>query len=170
MERIDELLEKYFRGETTLAEEKELKQYFAGRHIATGHEPYRALFGVFEQELSAKAINPLKKVLPRQQTVKRIWIKTFAYSGIAAAILLAIWVQRPQEQETYAVISGNKIEDAEYAQKYAEKKLNKVNNILQNSMKPMQSLETVRKSLEPMQKLEETRERLNDIENKVQFK
>lgn len=170
MERIDELLEKYFRGETTLTEEKELKHYFAGGHVATDHEPYRALFGAFEQELSEKANDPLKKVLPRQQTVKRIWIKTFAYSGIAAAILLAVWIQRPQEQETYAVISGNRIEDADYAQKYAEKKLNKVNDILQNSMKPMQSLQTVKKSLEPMQKIEETREKLEDIENKIQFK
>jgi hypothetical protein len=170
MERMNELLEKYFRGETNLAEEKELKQYFAGDNIKPEHEVYQALFGAFNQELSEKANAPLKKVLPRQQTVKRIWIKTFAYSGVAAAILLAVWIQRPHEQETYAVIGGNKIENTEYAQKYAEEKLNKVNKILRNSMKPMQSLETVRKGLEPIQKLEETREKLNEIENKIQFK
>ncbi|HEY6914961.1 MAG TPA: hypothetical protein VI413_09820 [Paludibacter sp.] len=170
MERINELLEKYFGGETTLAEEKELKRYFEAGNVAAAHEPYRALFGAFAQELEAKATNPLKKVLPKQQIVKRIWIKTFAYSGIAAAILLAVWIQRPQEQETYAVVAGSRIENTEYVQKYAEKKLNKVNQILRNSMKPMQSLETVRNSLEPMQKIGETREKLDEIENKIQFK
>lgn len=170
MERINELLEKYFRGETTLAEEKELKEYFAGSSIKAEHKMYQPLFEAFSQELNEKAKTPLKKVLPRQQTVKQIWIKTFAYSGIAAAILLAVWIQRPQEQETYAVIGGNKIENTEYAQKYAEVKLNKVNQILRKSMRPMQSLETVRKGLEPMQKLEETREKLNEVENKIQFK
>lgn len=167
---MNELLEKYFRGETSLAEEKELKQYFAAGNVTATHEPYRALFGAFEQESEGKAVTPLKKVLPKQQTVKRIWIKTFAYSGIAAAILLAVWIQRPQEQETYAVVAGKRIEDTEYAQKYAEKKLNKVNQMLQNSMKPMQSLETVRKSFEPMQKIGETREKLDEIENKIQLK
>ncbi|HET7734208.1 MAG TPA: hypothetical protein VFK73_10260 [Paludibacter sp.] len=170
MERIDELLEKYFGGETTLAEEKELKRYFETGNVAAAHEPYRALFDAFGQELEAKATDPLKKVLPKQQTVKRIWIKTFTYSGIAAAILLAVWIQRPQEQETYAIVAGNRIENTEYAQKYAEKKLNKVNQILRNSMKPMQSLETVRNSLEPMQKIGETKEKLDEIENKIQFK
>jgi hypothetical protein len=170
MERINELLEKYFSGETTLAEEKELKQYFSAGNVAVEHEPYRALFRTFKQELQQRATTPLIKVLPKQQTAKSIWIKTFAYSGIAAIILLAIWIQRPQEQETYAVVSGNRIENTEYAQKYAEKKLNKVNQILKNSMKPMHSLETVRKSLEPLQKIGETREKLDEIENRIQLK
>lgn len=170
MERINELLEKYFRGETTLVDEKELKIYFASGKVSTEHEPYRALFTVYEQELLEKAISPLKKVLPKQQAVKRLWIKTFAYSGIAAAILLAVWIQRPQQSDNYALVSGHRIEDADYAQKYAEKKLNKVNQMLKNSMKPMRSLETVRKSLQPMEKINETRDKLDEVQNKIQLK
>jgi len=170
MEKIDELLEKYFRGETTLDDEKNLKQYFATGNVASELEPYRALFDVFDQELQEKAIVPLKNVLPKQQTVKRIWIKTFAYSGIAAAILLTLWIQRPQQTENYAVISGKKIENAEYAQQYAEKKINKAGEIIKNSLEPMHSIQTVRKSLQPMQKIAETKEKLDDIQNKIQFK
>lgn len=171
MERINELLEKYFRGKTSLTEEKTLKEYFASGNVAAEHEPYRALFSVFEAELQEKATAPLLKVLPRQQTVKRLWIRTFAYTGIAATILLAIWVQFPKQQtENYAMVSGNRIEDTEYAQKYAEKKLNKVNQILKNSMRPMRSFQTVRNNLEPLQKIGETQQKLDEIENKIQLK
>jgi hypothetical protein len=170
MERMNELLEKYFNGTTDLTEEKALKQYFAGTNIAKEHEPYRALFNAFGDELTETAINPLKKVSPKQKSIKRIWIRTFAYSGIAATILIALWIQRPNQSENYAIVSGNRIEDPEYVQEYTEKKLNKVNEILHNSMKPMKSVETVRQSLQPIQKIVETRRKLEQIENNIQFK
>jgi hypothetical protein len=170
MEKMNELLEKYFRGETTLDEEKELKQYFTTGNVASEHELYRSMFITFGQELKQKAKSPLKKVLPKQRGVTRIWIKTFAYTGIAATILIALWIQRPQQSENYAIVAGNRIEDSEYAQKYAEKKLNKVNEILKNSMRSMKSMETVRHSLQPMQKVADTRRKLEEIENNIQFK
>ena len=38
MEKIDDLLEMYFRGETTIAEEQVLKQYFKTGQIQAAHE------------------------------------------------------------------------------------------------------------------------------------
>jgi len=170
MEKMNELLEKYFEGVTNLDEEKELREYFASENVTKEHEPYRALFAAFGEELAEKASAPLKKVLPKQQSIKRIWIRSFAYSGIAATILITLWIQRPNQSENYAVVAGNRIEDPEYAQKYAERKLNKVTEILHSSMKPTKSIETVRQSLQPMQKIAETRNKLEKIENNIQFK
>lgn len=170
MERIDELLDKYFRGETTLAEEKLLKNYFASDDVVSKHDPYRELFRAFDSESKERMNEPLKKVLPVQKFSKRLWIRTFSYSGIAAAILIALWIQRPQQSENYAIVAGSRIEDPEYVQKYAEKKLNKVNEILENSMEPMKSMETVRRSLHPMQKVADTRKRLEEIGNTIQLK
>jgi len=90
MEMMNELLEKYFRGETSLAEEKELKKYFSEGNVAAVHEIYRALFEEFRQELNETAKTPLKKVIPVQRKIKRIWIQTFAYTSIAATILLLV--------------------------------------------------------------------------------
>lgn len=170
MERMNELLEKYFSAATTLEEENELKQYFESKNIAKEHEPYRTLFVAFTDELTEKATEPLKKVVPKQRSIKRIWINAFAYSGIAATILIALWIQRPNQTENYAVVAGNRIEDPEYVQEYTEKKLNKVNAILHRSMRSTKSIETVRQSLQPMQKIAETRQRLEEIENNIQFK
>jgi hypothetical protein len=170
MEKMNELLEKYFAGVTSLDEEKELREYFASVNVTKEHEPFRALFAAFGEELAEKASAPLKKVLPKQQSIKRIWIRSFAYSGIAATILITLWIQHPNQSENYAVVAGNRIEDPEYAQKYAEEKLNKVTEILHSSMRSTKSIETVRQSLQPMQKIAETRNKLEKIENNIQFK
>lgn len=169
MEKMNELLEKYFRGETSLNEEKELRKYFLSRNVKSEHEHYRALFEAFDQELSEKAGTPLKKVIFMQHKETHTWIRTFSYSGIAAAIVLALWIQRPKQSDDFAIISGKRIENSEYAQKYAAEKLNKATCILRSSMKPMQSFATVRKNLEPMKKISDTRNKLHEIKNKIQF-
>jgi len=171
MEKIDDLLEKYFRGETTLAEEQVLKQYFKTGQIQPAHEMYRPLFEAFEQELSVKASSPVHNNVSKKRNIKLLWIQTISFTGIAAALLLALWIIRPQEtNDNYAVISGDRIEDTDFAQKYAEKKLNKVNDILINSMKPMQNIDKARQSLKQINKISETRDKIQEIQNKIQIK
>ena len=170
MEKLNEILEKYFRGETTINEENELKKHFLSDSVAPEHEMYRSMFTAFEQE-KQETMNPSKKLIePRKRSLKRLWIQTFSYSGIAAAILLTLWIQRPVPSENYAVVSGRRIEDSEYAQKYVERKLNKASEILTNGMKPMQSIDKVRESMKPMEKISETREKIEEIQNKLQIK
>lgn len=170
MEKLNELLDKYFRGETSLSEENELKKHFLSDKVAPEHEVYRSMFVVFEEE-KLETIDPSEKLIePRKRSLKRLWIQAFSYSGIAAAILLTLWIQRPVPSENYAVVSGTRIEDAEYAQKYVERKLNKASEILTNGLKPMQSIDKVRESLKPMEKVSEIREKIVEIQNKLQFK
>ena len=164
MEMMNKLLEKYFRGETSLAEEAELKRYFASQEVKKEHEIYRALFVVFDHEKRETAKVPLKKVLAKQNKMKQLWIRTFSYSGIAAALILALWIQRPQQNEDYAVIHGRRIESPEYAQQYAEKKLNDVNEILKDGLKPMHRMEVVKQNLQLLNKISETQDRINEIE------
>ena len=49
LDRIEKLLEKYFEAETTIAEEKELKDYFASSDVAQHLEQYKLLFGYFSE-------------------------------------------------------------------------------------------------------------------------
>ena len=170
MERSNDLLEKYFRGETTLAEESELKQYFKASNILPEHEMYRALFKAFDEELLEKGGECTIKVTNDQKKTKRMWIQTFIYSGIAASLLLALWVQYPKQPDNYAVVSGNKIQDTEFAEKYTAKKLNQVNDVLTRSMKPMQNIEKVRTNLHPINKLSNVKEKMDELQNKLQFK
>ncbi|MFZ4680227.1 MAG: hypothetical protein ACOYLP_08680 [Flavobacterium sp.] len=45
LDRIEILLEKYFEAETSIAEEKELKDYFTSSDVAPSLEKYKPLFG-----------------------------------------------------------------------------------------------------------------------------
>ena len=167
MERAKNLLEKYFRAETTLAEESELKQYFKTSAVLPEHEMYRSLFAAFDEELSEKADKSALRLIPNQNKTKRMWIQAFVYTGIAASLILALWVKYPSQPENFAVVSGTKIQDTEYAEKYAEKKLNQVNDVLNRSMKPMQNIEKVRNNLHPINKLSNVKERMDELQNKL---
>jgi len=47
LDKIEQLLEKYFDGETSIAEENELKNYFSSSGVAQHLEQYQPLFGYF---------------------------------------------------------------------------------------------------------------------------
>jgi len=165
MESINELLERYFSGETTLAEENQLKLYFKCQNVLPDHEIYRSLFEAFDAELQDKSANPTERVQPVRKKTTRIWIKTFAYTGIAATLLLTLWIQRSQESKNYAMVGGKRIQDNEYAEKYTAQKLNEIHDLLHNSMKPINSIEKVRNGLQPIHKLESVKKTINRIEN-----
>ncbi len=48
LQRIEQLLDAYFEGETSLAEEKILKEYFKRGEVAPHLEVYRDMFAYFE--------------------------------------------------------------------------------------------------------------------------
>ncbi|MES2543581.1 MAG: hypothetical protein V4548_01755 [Bacteroidota bacterium] len=49
LDKIEIILEKYFQGETSIAEEKELTNYFSSSDVAQHLEQYKPLFGYFSQ-------------------------------------------------------------------------------------------------------------------------
>ncbi len=84
LDKIEILLEKYFDGETTSAEEKELKDYFASSNVASSLEQYQPLFGYFSQakQEQFKSVIPLKT---KKRTIAS-WI------SIAAAVVVLLGV------------------------------------------------------------------------------
>ena len=91
--RIEELLEKYWEGETSLAEEKELKKVLSG---AEGFEKEKAFFGAmaaFQQEEPQSLSIPSKKP-PIQRSLQ--WL------GWAASLVLlisSVWIWRDYQQK-----------------------------------------------------------------------
>ena len=49
LDRIEKILEKYFEAATSIAEEKELKDYFASSDVAPHLEQYKPIFGYATQ-------------------------------------------------------------------------------------------------------------------------
>ena len=65
LDKIEKLLEKYFEANTTIAEERELKDYFASPDVAQHLEQYRTLFGYAvqarQEQFTAEIILKTKK-------------------------------------------------------------------------------------------------------------
>jgi hypothetical protein len=170
MEMMNELLEKYFRGETSLAEEKELKLYFSKENVSPEHEIFRALFEEFDQEQNETGnLQSIHAIIQKQGNIKRIWFQSLALTGIAAVIIL-LWIQFPSSSENYAIIGGNRIDNTEFAQRYTARKLTNVNKMLARSMRPLQSLNNIREEMQPLRTLSEVRGKMEEIQNKLQFK
>jgi hypothetical protein len=81
---IEQLLEKYFQGETSIAEEKELKAYFSSLNVAQHLEQYKSVFGYFSQakEQQYKKMIPI----PTNKRKKVVWL------SLAASVVIMLGV------------------------------------------------------------------------------
>ena len=83
-DRIEKLLEKYFEAETSITEEKELKNYFTSSNVAQHLEQYKPIFGYAVQAKQEQftATIPLK-------TKKR---KSVVWLSVAASVAVLFGV------------------------------------------------------------------------------
>lgn len=82
--RIEKLIDHYFEGQTSIAEEKELKAYFSSSTVAPHLEQYRAVFGYFDQAKDQHFTKSLP-LQPRKQ-FNVFWL------SIAASVVLALGI------------------------------------------------------------------------------
>lgn len=83
MKDIDKIIEKYFEGETSLAEEQFLRDYFCQPDVREEHKEYTPIFRFFSDE---------RENLPEEKTGGRRRISLPAWISIAASIALLIGV------------------------------------------------------------------------------
>ena len=77
---IEQLLEKYFKGTTSIVEEKQIKTYFSSKGVAAHLVKYQTLFGYFEIQKQTKFDKKILLQSRKQYNVK--WI------GIASSFLV----------------------------------------------------------------------------------
>jgi hypothetical protein len=82
--RIEKLINNYFEGQTSIAEEKELKAYFSSSDVAPHLEHYRDVFGYFNQAKEQHFTKSLP-LQPRKQ-FNVFWL------SIAASVVLALGI------------------------------------------------------------------------------
>ena len=80
LNKIEKLLDKYFDGESSITEEKELQNYFSGKNVAEHLVQYKSLFKYFEKEKKVSSA----KTFTVTNSKKSIWL------SIAAAIVVLL--------------------------------------------------------------------------------
>ncbi len=115
LQEIDKLILKYESGETTLAEELVLHDFFTGDGVPSHLKSYREMFGFFDKEagrslsdesFDEKILNEIEKgkVIPIAQSKNRI---IYSIAGIAATIIIMIglFFQFGENQSNQALVS-----------------------------------------------------------------
>ena len=83
LNKIEDILEKYFQGETSIAEENQLKEYFSSPNVAQHLEQYKPMFGYFSQAKEQKSTYEI----PLQSKKRNVaWLSIAA----SAVVLLGI--------------------------------------------------------------------------------
>ncbi len=122
LSNIEKLLEKYFEGETTISEEKELKVYFTRETVPSHLERYKDLFQYFSEESQVKAT----RGLPLQSGTKN---SRYMWIGVAASVALVVGLfvsnLAPNQQENLGTY-----EDPEVALQKTKEVLNLVSQYM----------------------------------------
>ena len=90
-QHIDELMERFFNGETSNEEEQELYHFFAREDLPERLKAYRPMFGFFEKGIAAeeqKAANPTVKT----SFFRNKWF--YSAMAVAAALLFVLFLNK----------------------------------------------------------------------------
>jgi hypothetical protein len=135
---IEELLDRYFEGQTSLAEESALRDYFASAESIPPHLEYaRAMFGYFHEAAEEKMshdftpVYDLTEVPPTQRRVsytRRIITAVISVAAVAAIALTLTFSlsglhESAQEPAVYCYVNGQPVTDYDTALAYTQKAL-----------------------------------------------
>lgn len=110
--KIEELIERYFEGQTSCEEERELRRFFTSENVPEHLQVYRSLFTCLEQE--AKAFREESTLTVKAPSRHRRFI--YMMSGMVAGILLLIGIAGTKQYlhvtpENYVIIDGKQYTD-----------------------------------------------------------
>lgn len=99
---IEELLNRYFEGETSAAEEQQLRAFFRQGEVPPHLAPYRALFAYFDEEIRLAADQAPEAsvfgdgMVPSAEKLRRKTLRGVGYTllGVAASVLLVLGLFR----------------------------------------------------------------------------
>jgi hypothetical protein len=95
LNRIETILEKYFQGETSISEEKELKNYFSSSDVAQHLEQYKPLFGYFSKAKNQE----FSQSIPLQTKKRNVtWLSIAASVVVLLGIITFSYLHQPEEK------------------------------------------------------------------------
>ena len=122
LNKIEDILEKYFQGETSIAEENQLKEYFSSPNVAQHLEQYKPMFGYFSQAKEQKSTQEIPLQTKKQNVA---WLSIAASAVILLGIGTYFYVSENNKTNT-AVASQTELgtyDDPEKALKATQKAL-----------------------------------------------
>lgn len=169
---MKELLNKYWEGQTSLEEERELRDYFSKGSVAPEHEMYRSIFNTFEDENAMEMnaeFDAFAKLTPEEQPVDSSKLRVLKGIGIAAGLAALLAVGSHYIGSTSASTAVDTYDDPKEAYYATVQALQLVSTKLNNGRENLKPLEEINnkkdkvfrvteQTLEPTQKVTKIKE------------
>lgn len=152
---VKHLLQRYFEGETTIAEERELEAYFKSGEVADELKQYSGFFSGLSELAEVEGESTIEEDIMDfigEQTpvvkINRSWLWQ-TVTGIAASVILVIggYLLFQQQEDQFADTFDNP--DVAYA--YAEQTLSYVSAKYNQGLAALGSFEKLQTASEPLQ-------------------
>jgi hypothetical protein len=153
---VKKLLQRYFKGKSTLAEERLLEKYFQSGDVADDFKEYTGFFnGVSEltktgrdEELENEIMDFIQKNEPKEKPKTR-WLWQMV-TGIAASVIIVVGgvLFYQQEKEPFE----DTFDNPEVAYAYAEQTLGYISDKYNKGLAGLANFEKLETAAEPMQK------------------
>jgi len=165
------LIEKYFEGQTSIAEERLLKDFFAGGNFPEEMKPVASMFGYFEIEKEVKLSQSFsnnfisqieeKQMIPFYQN-RRFW---YYFSGVAASIIFLITLF--YENQNTPLKTKYTSEEAQLAYLQTKKTLAFVSEKFNKGVKPLNEIGKIEQNANRIGQLAKFNQSINKVNNNV---
>jgi hypothetical protein len=100
LDRIENLIDKYFEGETSIAEENELKVYFSSTDVAQHLKQYQTIFGYFSQAKEQQFTQEIPLQIKKRNVV--LWLSIAASVVVMLSVGTMMYLNNDKEEQFVA--------------------------------------------------------------------
>ena len=154
MKNKNPLLEKYYKGETSLEEENLLKSTILSDEKTTDELYTSLLFNAFSDEKKEEAPPSIKTLLFLSQKSKKNdfnlkkWISIATAAAACLAIVFTLFhYNKKQEYEAFVIINGIRINDEKLALQYIKESFEEEERIIQLGLAQLSEMEKIENEL-----------------------
>lgn len=170
IQKVEQLIEKYYKGETSVNEENQLVEYFnttsdIPEHLLNEKEVFSMYAMAADEEVPIEGfMDNLEKVIDDRVKVRRIGVRNKVYWITSVAASIAILVSSYFMFINTRSSSMYEITDPQLAYEETQKALLYVSQKLNKGTAPLSNLTLINKPAESLQNLEKLDEGLDQLQ------
>ena len=144
VDEAEKLMEKYYEGSTTVAEENQLRTFLAQSNVPPQFEAEKTIFGYYESKKDRKNF----RLQP--------YLRWAAAAVIAAGVIIPVSIFQVSGKTNYAYINGVKITNTQEIISLAQTTINYVsdNNEVEDGLDNLKNDETIKTQLDAFSEIE----------------
>lgn len=149
--QLDQLLKKYWSGDSSIEEEKMLNKYFTGAQVDEKHLVFKPLFAFFQHEKNIALKEPIQ-LKTKEQRIRWIYPAVRAAAVIIALVIIWVLIKPDPANVSQEVVLHDSYDDPEMAYHEVERALyylsghmNKGVMTAANGMEKMKTLDEILK-------------------------